>query len=335
MRHNTLKDIAKKLKLSASTVSRALSNHPDISAQTKEKVKTLAQKLNYSPNPIAQSLKNNRTTTIGVIVPEIKHDFFSTAISGIEDIAYESGYTIILCQSNESFEREIVNTNALMHHRVAGVIVSISQQTSTGDHFKTLIDRGIPVVFFDRVCEDVDANKIIIDDEKSAFIAVQHLINKGYKKIAHFAGPQELDVCKKRLNGYLTALKSAGCTREQEMIYLGGMHETDGYSCMDNLINSQNIPDSVFCINDPVAIGAYQRIQEAGLRIPDDIGIVGFSNNKITTLVNPQLTTVDQPSFEMGKKAAEILIDIIENPNKKNQFKTIVLNSSLIARGST
>jgi len=185
MKHNTLKDIAKKLKISASTVSRALSNHPDISEETRIKVKTLADKLNYSPNPIAQSLKSNKTTTIGVIVPEIKHDFFSSAISGIEDVAYQSGYTILLSQSNESFEREVVNTNALMRHRVAGVIVSISQNTKNGDHFKLLLDRNIPLVFFDRACDDVEADKVVIDDEKSAYEAVIHLINKGYKNVYH------------------------------------------------------------------------------------------------------------------------------------------------------
>jgi LacI family transcriptional regulator len=332
MKHNTLKDIAKKLKISASTVSRALSNHPDISEETRIKVKTLANKLNYSPNPIAQSLKSNKTTTIGVIVPEIKHDFFSSAISGIEDIAYQSGYTILLSQSNESFEREVVNTNALMRHRVAGVIVSISQNTKNSDHLKLLLDRNIPLVFFDRACDDVEADKVVIDDEKSAYEAVIHLINRGYKKIAHLAGPKELGVCKKRLQGYIEAIKFS--TQEEFVLY-GGMHEDDGFRLMDSLIVENNLPDAVFCVNDPVAMGAYQRIMEAGLQIPKEIGIVGFSNNKITNLVIPKITTVDQPSFEMGKKAAEILIDLIENPAKKNKPKTIILNTSLIVRSST
>jgi len=332
MKHNTLKDIAKKLKISASTVSRALSNHPDISEETRIKVKTLADKLNYSPNPIAQSLKSNKTTTIGVIVPEIKHDFFSSAISGIEDVAYQSGYTILLSQSNESFEREVVNTNALMRHRVAGVIVSISQNTKNGDHFKLLLDRNIPLVFFDRACDDVEADKVVIDDEKSAYEAVIHLINKGYKNIAHLAGPKELSVCKNRLQGYLAAIKSS---KQNEFILYGGMHEDDGFRLMDLLITENNLPDSIFCVNDPVAMGAYQRIMEAGLQIPKDIAIVGFSNNKITNMVIPKITTVDQPSFEMGRKAAEILIDLIENPSKKIKPKTIVLNTSLIVRSST
>jgi len=335
MKHNTLADIAKKLKISSSTVSRALSDHPDISKDTKEKVKELAEKLNYVPNPIAQSLKKNRTSTIGILVPEIKHDFFSSAISGIEEVAYQHGYTIILNQSNESYEREVVNTNTLMHHRVAGVIASISQNTINGDHFNLLLERNIPLVFFDRVCEDVHANKVVIDDENSAYRAVRFLIDKGYKKIAHFAGPKELYICKKRLNGYKTALSDAGLQIQSDLILYGGLHESDGYHSMDILITNNMIPDSVFCINDPVAIGAFQRIKEAGLKIPEDIGILGFSNNKITSLVDPPITTVNQPSYEMGKKAAEILIDLIKHKNKIREASTIILEAELIIRDST
>jgi len=334
MRHSTINDIAKKLGISASTVSRALNDHPDISSETKKKVKKVAKELNYRPNPIAQSLKSNRTTTIGVIVPEIKHDFFSSAISGIEQVAYNSGYTIILCQSNESFEREVVNTNLLMHHRVAGVIVSISQNTKQGNHFKDLIEKGIPLVFFDRTCEDVDTYKIVIDDKQSAFNAVSYLIQKGYKKIAHFAGPIGLDICKKRMNGYIEALNQHGLIVDNELIKYGGLHEQDGYDSMSALLEKNIIPDAIFAVNDPVAIGAFQKIKEAGLRIPADVAIVGFSNNKITSLVDPPLTTVNQPSFEMGKKAAEILINLIEKKNVIEE-KEIVLNADLIIRGST
>jgi len=333
IKHATIVDIAKKLGISASTVSRALSDHPDIKKETKEKVKKIAKELRYYPNPIAQSLKNNRTTTIGVIVPEIKHDFFSSAISGIEEVAYQSGYTIILCQSNESFEREVINTNMLMHHRVAGVLVSISQNTKCGDHFQDLIKRRIPLVFFDRVCEDVVASKVVIDDYKSAFDAVTFLIGKKYKRIAHFGGPKELDICKKRWRGYINALKRADIYLQNGYVRYGGMHEQDGYASMDSMIKEKIIPDAIFAVNDPVAIGAFQRIKEAKLRIPEDVAIIGFSNNKITSLIDPQLTTVDQPSFEMGKKSAEILIDIIEN--KMVKPKTWVLDTTLLVRGST
>jgi DNA-binding LacI/PurR family transcriptional regulator len=333
MKHATIVDIAKKLKISPSTVSRALSGHPDIRQKTKERVKKAADELNYSPNPIAISLKSSRTTTIGVIVPEIKHDFFSSAISGIETVAYRAGYTIIVCQSNESYEREVVNTNALMHHRVAGVIVSISQNTINGDHFLDLIKRKIPLVFFDRVCEEIAASKVVIDDYKSAHTAVCHLISKGYKKIAHLAGPKDLVICRKRMKGYVDALSEAGLSCADGYVRYGGLHEKDGYDSMDSLLREKIPVDALFAVNDPVAIGAFQRIREAHLRIPTDIAIVGFSNNKITSLIDPALTTVDQPSFEMGQKAAEVLIENIEN--KFVEPKTLVLDTELIIRGSS
>ena len=333
LKHTTIIDIAGKLGMPTSTVSRALNDHPDIDSETKKRVKRILKVLHCSPNPIAESLKNNRTTTIGVIVPEIKHDFFSSAISGIEEVAYQSGYTIILCQSYESFEREVINTNMLMHHRVAGVLVSISQNTKCGDHFQDLIKRRIPLVFFDRVCEDVVASKVVIDDYRSAFDAVSFLIGKGYKRIAHFGGPKELDICKKRCRGYIDALKRAGISLQNGYVRYGGMHEQDGYTSMDSMLREKLIPDAIFAVNDPVAIGAFQRIKEARLRIPDDVAIMGFSNNKITTMIDPQLTTVDQPSFEMGKKSAEILINIIEN--KMVKPRTLVLDTTLLVRGST
>jgi DNA-binding LacI/PurR family transcriptional regulator len=335
MKHTTITDIAKKLGLSPSTVSRALNDHPDIKTSTKKLVKKTAKEYNFKPNPIAQSLKNNKTTIIGVIVPEIKHDFFSSAISGIEEVSYQSGYTIIVCQSNESFEREVVNTNSLIQQRVAGIIASISQNTKDSKHFHAVLERGIPLVFFDRVCKDIVTSKVIIDDKKSAFSAVMHLAGRGYKKIAHFAGPKVLEICKLRLLGYTEALKKAKLPLIKEFIQYGGLDEKDGYNSMDYLLKRNLLPDAIFAVNDPVAIGAFQRIKEAGLKIPSDIGIVGFSNNKITSLVDPPITTLNQPSFDMGKKAAEMLIEIIEDEKKTIKAKTVVLDAELIIRGST
>ncbi|MEW6193553.1 MAG: LacI family DNA-binding transcriptional regulator [Bacteroidota bacterium] len=332
MKHATINDIAKKLNISSSTVSRALSDHPDINKETKLKVKQLAEELNYIPNPIARSLKKNRTSVIGVIVPEIKHDFFSSAISGIEEVAYQSGYTIIVSQSNESYEREIINAGAMINQRVAGLIVSISQNTTDGHHFQKYIDRKIPLVFFDRVCNEINTCKVIVDDEKSAFDAVQFLIGKGYKKIAHFAGPDALTICKKRLNGYKEALQQNGINISEDFIRSGGLHESDGYNSMNYLLEKNLIPDAIFAVNDPVAIGAYQRIKEAGLKIPDNIAIVGFSNNKITSLVDPPLTTIEQPSFEMGETSAKMLIKMIESDELNTD--TIILDTKLIVRKS-
>jgi LacI family transcriptional regulator len=215
------------------------------------------------------------------------------------------------------------------------MIVSISQTTKSGEHFNELNKRGIPLVFFDRVCPEVKACKVIIDDELSAFNAVIHLIQRGYKNIAHFAGPEPLEICVKRKAGYCRALKSANIEIDESLILVGGLHENDGYDSMKKVFTQNKKIDAVFAVNDPVAIGAFQKIKEAGLRIPEDIGIVGFSNNKITNLINPRLTTVDQPSFEMGKRSAEILIDMIKDESKlKNPF-TEILEAKLIIREST
>jgi DNA-binding LacI/PurR family transcriptional regulator len=334
MRQITLIDIAIKAGVAASTVSRALNNKPDVNEKTREQIKKIAKKYNFRLNPIAQGLKNNSTKIIGVIVPEIKHDFFSSVISGIEEVTYTAGYNILVCQSNESSEREIINTDLLVQQRVAGILVSIAQNTKNGDHFKDVLNNNIPVVFFDRVCREVDAGKVVIDDEESAFEAVSYLIRKGYKNIAHLAGPKSLNICKKRLLGYKTALKKNGIPLNRELIRFGGLHEPDGYASMDILMKGNLIPDAVFAVNDPVAVGAYQKIKEAGLRIPADIAVVGFSNNTISSLIEPQMTTVNQPSFEIGKKAAEMLIGQIEN-KKERTAETVVIKANLIIRNST
>lgn len=334
MKNNTIIDIAKKLGISASTVSRALNDNPAINIETKRKVKEYARELNYVPNPIAKNLKSNKSTTIGVIVPEIRHDFFSSAISGIEEVAYQMGYNIILCQSNEDYQREVINTDVLINHRVAGIIVSISQNTHNESHFQKVIDRNIPIVFFDRTCNTIDACKVIIDDKQTAYNAVEYLIQRGYKKIAHFAGPENLLISQYRLSGYKEMLKKAKIKIDKNLIIHGGFHETDGYKSMESLLNKGIKPDAVFAVNDPVAIGAFQKIKEAGLKIPDDIALIGFSNNKITSLVEPAITTISQPSFEMGKKAVELLIENIKYGNK-HKNKTIILPTELIIRKST
>jgi DNA-binding LacI/PurR family transcriptional regulator len=333
MSHPTIVDIANKLGISPSTVSRALNDHPDCSQQTKELVRRTAAALSYSPNLSAKSLKSSRTTTIGVIVPEIEHEFFSSVISGIEKVAYESNHSIIVCQSNESYEREVENAMLMIRHRVAGVIVSISLTTRNGQHFHMLSKSRIPLVFFDRVCDDVTASKVIIDDYQSAYDAVSYLIKKGRRKIAHFGGSMEVSIYSKRRKGYIDAVEKNQLQPLETLMTNGQLYEEHGYKSFDTLLRDNNVPDAIFAVNDTVAIGAFQRIQEAGLRIPDDVALVGFSNDKITRLVTPPITTVDQPSKEMGEKAAEILIQIIEG--KPIEPTTLVMPTRLIVRGST
>ncbi|MHA2101203.1 MAG: LacI family DNA-binding transcriptional regulator [Candidatus Kariarchaeaceae archaeon] len=334
MRQVTIKNIAHKLNISPSTVSRALNDHPDIRIHTKDLVKKAAIELGYNPNIIARNLKSSKSKQIGVIVPEIRHDFFANAISGIEEVAYQKGYTIVIAQSNEQKEREIINLNSMYLHRVAGIIVSISQTTTNSDHFKNLLDRGTKMVFFDRVCYDLNTPRIHIDDLKSSYEVVEYLIKSGYEKVVHFAGPQTLGICKNRKLGYEKALKELN-VNYAPIIFEGGMHESDGYNHVNNLIDSGINSCAIFAVNDPVAIGAIKRLKELNIDVPGQIGMVGFSNNPITEMISPALTTVDQYSFEMGVKAAEILISNIENPTESNSNIDIKLDTSLIIREST
>jgi len=333
----TIKDIAKKLNLSPSTISRALHNHPELCETTKEKVNAAAEKLDYHPNALAQSLKNRKTNTIGVIVPEIMHHFFAAVISGIEGVAYSAGYVIILCESNENYEREVINTRVLVENRIAGLLVSITQATKKSDHFKYLQRVGIPLVFFDRVCDDITTSKVLVDDYHGGFIATEHLIKSGYKKIAHLSGPKQLSISRNRCKGYLDALKRYRILPRKEYILHGGFHEQDGREGAHYLLNLKNHPDAIFAVNDPVAVGAYDIINKRGLHIPKDVAVVGFSNNPISAIIQPPLTTIDQPAFEVGQHAAKILIEQIESIDKKKNIlpKIEILETRLIIREST
>jgi LacI family transcriptional regulator len=331
----TIKDLARKLKLSPSTISRALRDHPDISLRTKKRVVLLADKLDYHPNSIAQSLQTKKTKTIGVIVPEIKQPFFASVINGIEELAYAAGYTIIVCQSNETADREILVTRSLGSHRVAGLLVSLSRSTKNLDHFKALQRRGVPIVFFDRVSNDIEASKVVVDDYKGAFDVVAHLTKSGYKRIAHLAGPKNLSISKFRLKGYKDALRQENLLFDDSMVVYGGLDDTDGIVGFQKLLHLQTLPDAIFAVNDPVATGAFVMIKEHGMKIPDDIALAGFSNTYMTSLLDPPLTTVEQPSYEIGKTAAQLLMEQINNNDDKFVPKFIVLKTHLIVRSST
>jgi LacI family transcriptional regulator len=333
----TIKDIAEKLNLSPSTVSRALHDNSEISPGTKRKVLETAEELNYHPNILARSLINQRSQTIGVIVPEITHNFFSAVISGIEGVAYDAGYVIILCESGENFEREVLNTQALVNNQIAGLIVSISQSTTESSHFEFLQRVGIPLVFFDRVCDDINTSKILVDDYGGAYKAVEYLIKSGYKRIAHLGGAEHLSISRDRFTGYLDALNTFEIPFNKDLHYFGGFHERDGIEGMEYLLGLKNTPDAVFAVNDPVAIGAYEVIKKRGLKIPQDIAMIGFSNNPVTAIIDPPLTTVEQPALELGKRAANILLEQIEALNAKKIYTPVreILETKLIIRKST
>jgi LacI family transcriptional regulator len=330
----TIKDLARELNISASTVSRALKDHPDISKETKRAVQELAQKLNYQPNAVALSLKQRRSNTIGVIIPEIVHYFFSSVISGIEDVAYEAGFNVIICQSNERYEREVANAKTLLSSRVDGVLVSISKHTTDYKHFKNFQNNEVPIVFYDRVVPDIIADQVIIDDFDAAYRATRHLIDSGRTRIAHLGGPMALLIGQNRKNGYLKALSEAGIPADENLILEADSFEKARMAIM-KLINQKIKFDGVFATNDLTAIGAMQTIQKKGYKIPDEIAIVGFSDGRFSGITDPTLTSVDQHGYEMGTLATQMLLKRILSEDDEYPAETKVLNADLIVRGSS
>ena len=335
MSRATITDIAKETGLSPSTVSRALRDHPDISDATKAKVKEVAERLDYYPDNIAQGFKMQRTSIIGIIVPEIQHHFFSSAISGIEELAYNAGFTIMVCQSNEDCEREKLNLRAMVSNRVAGVLVSLSQTTTDISHFDILKKRKIPVVYFDRTHERLGGFQVKVDDFAGAFQLVSHLIERGYRRIAHIAGPSNILIGHERENGYRQALIKHGMQIDEQLIVRGGYRNSDGVAGAKTLLTLPNPPDAIFCVNDPVALGAFTVIREMHLRIPEDVALAGFSNNPISSLIDPPLTTVDQMSYEIGKSAVTLLLEQIDKGADKVDPVVLVKPTKLIIRKST
>lgn len=330
----TIKDIAKALGVSPSTVSRALKGHPDISAETRKAVNDLAARLKYEPNAIALSLKQSRSNSIGVIIPEMVHYFFSSVLSGITDVAYDAGFTVIICQSNEIHEREVANIKALYSHRVDGILISISKDSENFDHLNFLLDSDIPLVFFDRYVPGMLCDKVIVDDMEAAYKATKHLIDEGRKRIAHFSGPQKLLIGRERLEGYKKALKNAGLPIDESLIIHAENFEM-AREAVNKLMELPERVDGIFAVNDLTAIGAMITLQKRGIKIPDDIAVVGFSDGRFSGIVEPNLSSVDQHGYEMGTAAAKMLIKRILSQDPFYPAETVILQTSLIVRGSS
>lgn len=309
--HVTIKDIARKLMISPSTVSRALKDHPDISVETKKAVMALAEELQYQPNELALSLKNRRSKTIGLIIPEIVHYFFSSVISGIEDIAYDAGFTVMTCQSNEIFEREVKNVNTLLAHRVDGILISITKQTSSYEHLQKVIKSNIPVVFFDRIVSELEADKVYIDDKDAAYRATTHLIENGYTRIAHFHAPDSLQIGRLRKEGYIKAIRDAAIPVDDRLIILADNYE-QAYRESLRLLDNRIKFDGIFAVNDLTAIGAMHALQSRNVKIPDEVGIIGFSDGRFTNISRPSLSSINQHGYEMGSIAMKMLLNRLE-----------------------
>ncbi|WP_372652634.1 LacI family DNA-binding transcriptional regulator [Draconibacterium sp.] len=331
----TIHDIAKKLNISASTVSRALKDNPLISEATRHKIKKAAIEMGYRPNVMAANLRTRRTNTIGVIVPLINRHFFSSVISGIEDVAYNQGFAVTISQSNDNLEKESTIAHTLFANRVDGLILSIGMETQSYDHLKLFSERNIPLVFFDRIVDEIPAHKIVVDDFGGAYRATQHLIEQGRKKVAHIGGPLNLQIYAKREAGYRKAISDAGLQINENQILHNSLTREDGLNAIKKILKTKERPDAIFCANDTTALSAIIHLNEKGIKVPDDIAIVGFSNEPFSELVTPSISTIKQPGFEMGQKAAELLIKQIGSKTKPKNYETIMMETELIVRNSS
>jgi DNA-binding LacI/PurR family transcriptional regulator len=333
----TLKDLAKALNLSISTVSRALRNHPDVNEDTKKRVQEFAEAVDFQKNPMALSLLKHKTYAIGVVVPEIANYFFSNIIDGIQSVTYEAGYNVLICVSGESMSKEKVITQHLINSRVDGLLVAISAETNHYEHFDLAYRKHIPLVLFDRIAKDIQASTITTNNYEASFEAVKHLIEKGCKRIAHIAGPKTQLITEQRLQGYLDALKKYGQLVDWNLIEYGDYSQQAGRKAMQKLwsINSSSRPDAVFAVNDRVAIGAMRFLKEMHVEIPEKVSVIGFNNNPMGEVIEPALSTVIQPQFEMGVLAAKLMLEQIDQGTEEYTYKHLSLPSKLAIRKST
>jgi len=334
----TIKDIAKALGLSTSTVSRALRDSYEISPETKKLVLEYAQKINYHPNPIALSLKERRSRSIGIIVAEIANSFFSQAINGIESIAYNNGYNVIISQSRESFDREVINLQYLTSRSIDGLIISVSTETTDFSLLQELHERGMPMVFFDRIVDEIDTHKVIVDNYRGAYDATTHLIKNGYRHIAAMINSASLSISKERISGYRAALADNGIAVDESMIrhcLHGGMILSKVEEAVNAILQLPQRPDAIFAASDKLTTGSLRALRTRGISVPHEIALVGYSNTDLTELLDPPLTVIKQPAFEMGEVATTLLLQLIESKRPITDFETKTLNTELIVREST
>ncbi|HQG07900.1 MAG TPA: LacI family DNA-binding transcriptional regulator [Dysgonamonadaceae bacterium] len=330
----TLKDIAKALDLSTSTVSRAMRGHPAISEETRKLVQQYAEEHKYKPNTLALSLRTNKNNTIGVIVPEIVHFFFSSVLAGIQDEAESENYHLLMCNSNEMYEREVKSVQTLLDARVCGILASMSKNTLEYRHFQNIIDDDVHLVFFDRICPGINADKVVADDYRGAFTAVDYLAETGCSRIAFLGSDSHLPISNNRRMGYEDALRKHKLPVEKKWIKVCDTTAL-AQQVIPEMLDEENRPDAFFCINDEVAAYCLQIVKSAGFRVPEDISICGFTNGYITEVTDPALTSVDQHGYEMGREAARLLINRIEGVETKKGVVSRLIKTDLVIRQST
>ena len=338
MKNITLKEIASTLGISITTVSKALKNYPDVSEKTKKAVKELAENLNYTPNSFAVNLRTKESKTIGLIIPEVTHHFFANIIKAIIDAAEKNGYLVIILQSNESLELEKKQVELLINKRVDGILISLSNESNNDSHIQEIIKRNIPLVMFDKIAKLSNCSKIIIDDQKAGFDATQHLIDKGCKKIAHIRGPLNPQNSIDRYLGYKKALEKNNIPFDSKLVYTcEKVTFEEGLEFTKQLIEEHPDVDGIFAITDLVAVGAVAYCNEQKIAIPNDIKIIGFSNWFMSQVITPKLSTVEQPSHEMGIAAFDLLLEEMKARKEESEYnpKTIELETQIIVRESS
>lgn len=331
----TIHDIAKKLSITASTVSRALNDHPRISEATKKAVQRTAAKLNYQPNHIAAALRNGKSNILGIIVPTADRSFFSSVVRGIEEIANTAHYNVMICQTYDNYEKEVETVEALLSARVDGIIASFAKETQNFDHFLKVKERGIPLVLFDRSNNELEVSQVGIDDFLGAYKATEHLIAQGCRRIAHFTNTRKVSIYTERLRGYREALLANNIAYDKSLVIESDLQLEDGRNGMLELLKQPKIPDGVFSASAHGIMGAMQVLKEKKIRIPQDVSLVGFSNEAFMSFTEPALTTVEQHSMRIGNAAAEIFLEEIASAEKKFIPQKIVLKPELIVRESS
>lgn len=331
----TIYDLALKLNISPATVSRGLKDHPAINKTTKKKIFDLAKEMGYRSNNFASNLRKQKTNTIGVITPRLNSNFMSTAIAGIENVANKEGYNLIISQSLESYKKEIANAQTMFNNRVDGLLVSLAYDTLNIDHFEPFFKKNIPLIFFDRVEEHANCTNVLIDNRKAAYEATEHLVKQGCKKIVHITAIPKRNVYVDRLNGFKNALADYNIVFSEDNLIIGNLSQESGAKAAEMIKSMEEPPDGVFVSNDYCAVGCMQAMKQAGFRIPQDIAFVGFNNDPVSTVIEPNLTTINYPGYQMGEVAAQNLINHLNGAHTIHITNRIILRSELIIRGSS
>ncbi len=331
----TIYDIARKLNISPATVSRGLKDHPGISKKTKKKIFDTVEAMGYRSNHFARNLRQKQTNTIGVLVHELNSSFMTSVLAGIEKVTTEAGYDIIITHSSEKADKEAANARNLFEKRVDGLIASLSFDTTDLSHFQAFFDKGVPVIFFDRVEQDGQKTVVVIDNQKCGYLATDHLIKQGCRRIVHLTSSLKRNVYAQRYQGYRDALYDHSIAFDENLLLVNDLSEEAGIAAAGAILKMKPLPDGLFCTNDFVTAVCMRTLKEQGIRIPQDIAVVGFNNDAVSKLVEPTLTTINYPGKDMGEIAARYLINHLKGESKLEQTNTIIVRSELIVRQSS